>query len=244
MYHIALCDDDTEELDRMESILRLYLKQHEECDFSIERFNDAEELLWMVREKGYSSNLLFIDIYMPGLLGIDAAKELREMGSVCQIVFLTTSKEFALEAFSVDALQYLVKPFSEEDIFRILDRFRQEIIEEERKYLMLKVDGTIRKIALRNIVYCEAQKKHQYIYMIDGTQLLLSMSMAKLSEMLSDYREFVKVGVSYIVNLEHIVGLSAKELQMESERKLYLPRGAHAKLREQYFDYYFWKDKE
>lgn len=241
MYHIALCDDEAEELDRAENILNSY-RECVECDFSVERFDDAEELLWMIREKGYSPDLLFMDIYMPGKLGIEAAGELREMGNECRIVFLTTSKEFALEAFRVEAFQYLVKPASEEDIFRILDKFIKETSEEE-KYLLFRVEGSVRKIAAQNIIYCEAQKKQQYIHMADGTCLQQNMTLAKVYAMLSDNQEFVKVGSSYIVNLKHIISLNARELQMDDGKKIYLPRGAYQGLKEQYFDYFFCKEE-
>lgn len=237
MYHIAICDDEIEELYGTENILNLYRRQHVTCDFSVKRFDNTEKMLQEIRKNGYSPDLLFMDIYMPGKNGLEVARELREMGNVCRIVFLTASKEFALEAFRVDAFQYLVKPASEKDIFRILDRFIKEKSEEE-KYLLFRVEGSIRKAAVRDIIYCEAQKRHQYIYLTDGTHLVQSMTMAKVYAILSGYQEFVKVGVSYIVNLRHIVSLNARELQMDDGKKIYLPRGTYQGLKEQYFDFY------
>lgn len=238
MYKIALCDDKIKELDIVENILESYRKQHSKCDFSIKRFSSADELLRRVNKKEYVPDLLFIDIYMPGQLGIEAAKELRKMGNECYIVFLTISKEYALEAFGVDAIQYLLKPVSYKEIFRILDRFIKEMNEKENQYLLLKVEGNIKRIALNDIAYCEAQKKQQCIYMTDEKKLLLNMTMTKLYEMLYSHQEFIKVGISYIVNLEHVIGLNTQELQMDNGKKIHLPRGAYRRLREQYFDYY------
>ena len=104
MYHIALCDDEESELDKAENMLKSYQEQNRECSFSIERFISADDLLWKVKENEYMPDLLLMDIYMPRKLGIEAAKELREMGNECRIIFLTTSKEYALEAFRVDAV--------------------------------------------------------------------------------------------------------------------------------------------
>ena len=61
--------------------------------------------------------ILLMDIYMPEKMGIQAAQEIREMGSGCSIIFLTSSKEYALEAYRVDAVQYLLKPISEKVTF-------------------------------------------------------------------------------------------------------------------------------
>lgn len=91
---------------------------------------------------------------------------------------------------------------------------------------------------LSDVVCCEAQGKHQCIYMADGTELLQNLTMAKLYEMCSGCKEFVRVGVSYIINLEHIDSLNAQEVLLDNGQKIYLPRGAYRCLREQYFEYY------
>ena len=132
MYQIALCDDEVEELDKSESILKSYREQHTVYDFSIERFEDVNELLRMVREKEYVPDLLFMDIYMPDKQGIEAAKELREMGSKCRLVFLTTSMDHALDAFRVEASQYLVKPIHKKKMFPLLDKLLGEIEKEQK----------------------------------------------------------------------------------------------------------------
>ncbi len=104
MYQIALCDDRTDELDKAEYLLRCYQKERSGCMVSIRRFLGADELLLTAREHEYVPDLVLMDIFMPGKLGVDAARELREMGVGCRIVFLTVSKDYALEAFRVDAV--------------------------------------------------------------------------------------------------------------------------------------------
>lgn len=236
MYQIAICDDELAEIDKLESLLEFYCMQHTECKFTVECFQNAEEMIHRIMESGYEPDLLLLDIYMHGKLGTEAARELRDMGIRCGIVFLTSSKEHALEAFRVDAVQYLVKPVSEEDLFPVLDRFIEDT-EEKKRYILLKDNG-LKRVDLRDIIYCEAQKKSQCIILADGTRVIQKMTMAKLYEMLSDNREFVKVGISYIVNLEHINYLNAREVQMDNGQMIYMPRGAYRNLKEQYLDYY------
>ena len=107
----------------------------------------------------------------------------------------------------------------------------------KKKYILLKDHG-MKRVELHDIVYCEAQRKSQYICLTNGTELLQNMTLAKIYEMLSVCREFVKIGISYIVNLEHIDNLNAREVRMDNGKTIYLPRGAYRSLREQYFDYY------
>ncbi len=250
MYLAALCDDELAELEKTEKLLGDYEIKHPGLNFATRRFKDADELLDMVREERYMPDVIFMDIYMPDKeqnscpMGIDAAKELRSMGYKGQIVFLTTSREYALEAFDVDALQYLVKPVSEDRLFLLLDSLLKDIDEERRRYILLKIEGNHVRVALNDIVYCEAQGKRQCLYLADGSCRLLRMTMTELYEQLLAYQEFVRIGAGFIVNLGHIDSLNAKDICMDNGMKIYLPRGAFKSLREQYFSYYCIAGKE
>lgn len=238
---IALCDDESAELDKLEHMLQSWRRQHAECDFFIERFLDADEMLFRILKEGYAPDLLLLDIYLQGKQGMEVAKEIRKMERGCGILFITSSKEYALEAFGVDAVQYLVKPVLEHVLFPVLDRFIEDM-KTKKKYILLKDHG-MKRVELHNIVYCEARKKSQRICLADGTELLQNMTLAKVYEMLSVCREFVKVGISYIINLEHIDSLNAREARMDNGETIYLPRGAYRGLREQYFDYYYCEEE-
>jgi len=238
MYLIALCDDEEADLDKTEQMLRSYGRQHPETGLTIERFLNADSLLNRIREQNYKPDFIFMDIYMSEKSGIDAAKELRAMGNNGRLIFLTTSREHALEAFDVEASQYLVKPITEKMLFSVLDRFLREINEMSKKYLLLRIEGRIQRVAVSEIVCCEAQGKLQYLYLSDHAQLGLRRTMTEIYEMLAGYREFVRVGAAYIVNLEHVESLSAQEVHMDTGKKIYLPRGSYHPLRERYFNYY------
>ncbi len=245
---IALCDDETAELDKTEKILSEYEQKHMGLDFMVKRFESMDELLYMVREGEYSPHLIFMDIYMPGEtgesapLGIEAAKRLRDMGSRTKLIFLTTSKEHALDAFDVEASQYLIKPIQTDKLFSLLDRFRKEAEEEREKYILLRMEGMLKKVSLDDIVYCEAQGKRQCIYMADGTEVRQNLTMARIYDMCAACQELVKVGASYIVHLGHIASMNAQEARMDNGQRIYLPRGTYRLLREQYLDYYCGKE--
>lgn len=238
MYQIALCDDEPAALDKTELILDAYEKLHDKYKFSIHTFSNAEDLLKKIKEEEYVPDLLLMDIYMPEKLGIEAARELRQMGNECRIVFLTAAREYALDAFCVNAVQYLLKPISKEKLFPVLDKLLSDLEAEQKRYLLLRSDGRIHRVSINNIVYCEAQRKHQCIYLTDGTQLLLRMTLAGLYEMLASYPEFVKAGIAYIVNLSHIQSLNSQNMQMDNGMKVFLPRGTYKSLKEEYFQYY------
>lgn len=244
MYLIALCDDETADLVKTEKLLRVYEREHPGVDLVIEHFSDAEELLCMIREEDYVPDVIFMDIYMPDKqgnrvsFGMEAACRLRKMEFMGKLVFLTTSREYALEAFDVDAKQYLVKPVPEDKLFLLMDRLLADVEEERKRYILLKIDGRLVRVYVNDIVYCEAQGKTQWLYLVKGEQCLLRMSMAEIYGLLSHYPEFVRIGVAFIVNMGYIGSLNAKEIHMDGGKRIYLPRGAYKGLREQYFNYY------
>ncbi len=238
MYRVALCDDEAKHLDKLKDMLDTYQEQRPNCELAIACFGSAKDLLCRVREQNYEPDLMLLDIYLQEEFGIEAAGELRSMGNKSQIVFITSSPEHALEAYRVQAAQYLVKPVGEEELFQTLDNLLNESRKERKRYLMLRTEGRVVRVAVDGIVFCEAQGKSQKMHLTDGEELLLHMTMTEIFGLLSDYPEFVKVGASYIVNLEHVVSLNARELVMETEANIHLPRGSYQPLRERYFSYY------
>ncbi len=244
MYQIALCDDERTELEKIEKLLDDFEKQHSGLEFEIQRFERTGNLLDRIKEENYMPDLVFMDIFMPDRqrnsspLGLQAAQKLRGMGYKGKLVFLTTSKEYALEAYGVDAMQYMVKPVPEDKFFEVLNGLLRDIDEDRKKYIVLRVEGRLLRVPVSEIVCCEAQGRTQCLHLADGARHTLRMTMGELSEMLSQYPEFVKIGVSYVINLGYIDSLNAKEVDMNTGERIYLPRGTFKDLREQYFSFY------
>ena len=119
MLKIAFCDDDLEILKELGILLDKYKKERDE-DLTCTVFQSPLELLAAI-EKGFSFDILFLDILMPGENGIETAKEIRQYDNNMKIIFLTSSPEFAVESYSVGAYFYQLKPIWEESFFRLMD---------------------------------------------------------------------------------------------------------------------------
>lgn len=239
MYQIALCDDETTELHTMEQMLRSYRTPSIRDTLSVRSFESADELLLAIGEESYAPDLIFLDIYMPGTSGLETAKKLGEMDLSGLIIFLTSSKDHALEAFELNVFHYLVKPVTEASLFTALDRALSQIRKDAAHYLFFQTEKQLRRVAAADIVYCEAQRKTQGVYLENGEQLILHMTMNRLYEMLAAHQEFVKVGASYIINLKHIERLGTQTLLLDNGVEIYLPRGSYKPLSDRYFNHYF-----
>ncbi len=239
MYQIALCDDETTELHTMERMLRSYHGHSIKDTLDVRPFESAEALLLAIEQESYAPDLIFLDIYMPGMSGLETAKKLKDMNLSGLIIFLTSSKDHALEAYELYVLHYLVKPVTETSLFTALDRALSQIRKDAAHYLLFQTENQLRRVAAADIVYCEAQRKTQGVYLKNGEQLILHMTMNRLYEMLAAHQEFVKVGASYIINLKHIERLGTQTLLLDNGVEIYLPRGSYKPLSDRYFNHYF-----
>lgn len=238
MYFIGLCDDDERELDIIEDFLTAYLESKEMDEYGIDRFQSAEELLERISEKKYNPDLLLLDIFMSGKTGVEAAEELRRQQCSAFIVFLTTSKEYALEAYGVDALQYLVKPLDRERFFHAMEMVFQQMKKAEEQIVMKVAGGGIRQMKPDEIICCESQKNYQMLY-LETEECRVRMTAKELWEMLEHFTQFRRCGRSYILNLNHVISVEKEEILMDNECRIFIPRNVSAEFKKVYFSYFF-----
>ena len=165
-------------------------------------YTDSVEAINAVKE--LKPNLLFLDIQMPELSGIEFAKVLPPE---TKIVFTTAFQQYAIEGYKVNALDYLLKPISYEDFMKAankaLDWFtvsqKQQIYAEDR-FMFVKSDYKLVRVSLDDILYIEGLKDYVRIYLADGQKIMSLMNMKKLEDYLP-CPEFLRTHRSYIVHM-------------------------------------------
>ena len=120
MLRIAICDDETRFLHQAANFVQEYLHGHPELSGHIHTFRYGQELLYQVEETG-GFDLYLLDIIMPGPNGIQTGLQLRELSNSGEIVYLTTSSDYAVDSYSVRAFYYLLKPLEKKRLFEVLD---------------------------------------------------------------------------------------------------------------------------
>lgn len=148
--------------------------------------------------------LLFLDIQMPELSGIEFAKILP---SSTKIVFTTAFQQYAIEGYKVNALDYLMKPISYDDFLtaanKALEWFtiaqKQEIYAQDR-FMFIKSDYKLIRVSLDDILYIEGLKDYVRFYLADGTRIMSLMNMKKLDDYLP-HPEFLRTHRSFIVHM-------------------------------------------
>lgn len=237
MIRIAICDDEPQELAKAGSLLMKYAFEHPQYELEISSFFAPFELLSHMEEQG-GFDVLLLDIYMAGMLGTEAARELRQLGYEGEIIFITTSRDHSLTAFEVDAAQYLIKPYDEDCIFAALEKVIRHIDVERRDIISLKTSNGITRLAPRDVVFTETgRKNYQIIHTVQGKKLEVRMKSSEIFELLSQNKFFIRCGASINLNLKYIRQISKDAITFDTGEHLAYPYRAFQKLREDFLRY-------
>lgn len=234
--NIVICDDQTNELENMKQIVSEYAKVHSELLIKITCFLNPLDMLDYISQNG-APDIALLDICMPGVLGTEVAKELQSKGEDnTDIIFLTTSSDFAVEAFALHVNDYLTKPFTKERLSDTLDR----IIEKRNKRLYVPVvcGREIHRIDLYQVLYMESKNHNVEIHLKSGKNIKTHTTLADMKNLFSDVKGFISVGASYIVNLRCVQSILQTELIMINGQNIPVPRRLRNDVKEQYFDFY------
>jgi len=240
MFKAAICDDDKEVLLKLGNMLGDFCSQRS-ISLGLDKYSNSFDLLENMKKVDY--DIVILDILMPGLTGMQAAYEIRSYNKEVKIIFITSSAEYAVESYMVNAYFYLLKPIAEERFFSVLDNIILEL-EAKSEFLVVNFPQGIIKLPFSEIECLEIYNKNLIFYISDGTKKQIRGSLSDFEEILLAHREFVKVHRSYIVNMEYIYTINSKEIITYAKRKIPVSRLLFKKVKESYMDYLFGKEEK
>ena len=233
--YIAVCDDQNEELDIVTELISGWQKEHN-ISLRAKSFNSATELLDVAEREKFT--LYLLDVMMPGIDGLDTAREIRRFDDVADIVFLTTSPGFAYESYGVRALDYLLKPITRELLFPLLNRvYRRE--QKPHEALTLKTGATLIRIPFSQLAYVEVIGKKLYFNLTDGEVREVVGSLKNYEPLLLARPEFMRIHRSYIVNMFQTDKFSSNELHTFQGHNLPVSRLLYPQLQKDYMKLLF-----
>lgn len=198
----------------------------------LSRYDNAVEALRGLHEQAV--DLIFLDIQMPGLSGIELARVLDRGRNLRgpRIIFTTAYNQFALEGYKVDALDYLLKPFSYEEFLvaaskayayaELLNKpapvaAAEPAQETHNEYLFLKVAHQLQRIALNDILYIQGLKDYVKVYLKSSSKPVLSLSSLKALEEKLPASRFMRIHRSFIISLDQINAVSRNTVQIDDK---------------------------
>ncbi len=196
-----------------------FLENAGECKNGIEAidvlFNDKE------------IQIVFLDINMPNLNGLSMAKILRNN---ILVIFTTAYSEYAVESYDVNAIDYLLKPFSFERfttaVFKAVEKLKISTISElnrpelvENKKIFIKSDGKNHSVFLDEILYCEAMKNYTKIILLNGNSLKSLVTFSKLEQDLATENDnFLRIHRSFLISKKHISAVNSNQIFIEKHQ--------------------------
>ena len=182
---------------------------------------NAIEALDVLHEK--TVDLIFLDIKMPKILGTEFLKNLSHPPKV---IFVTAYRDYAVEGYELDAVDYLVKPVSFERFIKAISKVnrmigKESLIPVDHKpvsdsFVYLKVDKDMKKVFLNEILYIESWKDYVKLFLLNGKNLLVKQSISAMENLLSEHK-FLRIHRSYMVSLNKISGYNGISVQLETK---------------------------
>lgn len=229
MIKIALCDDDSAVRDELLALLEQY-QARQGRELAVSTYQSPLDLLDAM-ERGTRFEVLILDILMPGQNGIETAGEIRRFDRDVKIIFLTSSSEFAVQSYSVNAFYYQLKPLREESFFSLLDSVLEVCGQERGSTLLLRCRDGITRLDPRRIEFCEVNHRTLFIHLVSGRVLESIGSLDKLEEQLADHGCFMRFHRSYLVNLDYVQSISYRNVTMSCLTQIPVPRGKYDEIK-------------
>ena len=208
MIIIAICDDSESILANTRNLIRKYASETEQ-EIKICEYTSGVQLL-----DKYTGNydIIFLDVKMPFMDGIQTAKEIRGRDKDVSIIFLTSLLQYALEGYKVDAASYIIKPIGYKRMKMELDLWRRRHIGDNEEFLVVKNDNGFYKIILKDIIYIETEHRNVLIHTKEGKFLCYK----KLKVLEAELKEagFSRCHSSYIVNLAYVESVEKMDARL------------------------------
>lgn len=210
MINIAICDDEIPECSALAKKIKDICKNLN-TEVSVKQFYHAKD----ITVSNDTFDLIFLDILMPELNGMEAAKRIRKNKIKSKIIFVTVTKDYVFEAYDVEAYHYLMKPVKQDKLKNIITRAVKDMqTDENQEYLILPAGKSKRKILLKDILYIESYGR-TVIFHCTKEEITDYRRIGELEHSLSD-KNFFRIHKSFIVNLEHTDTYTRKDAVLDN----------------------------
>lgn len=236
MLHLAVCDDDMRTLEYLAGEAGNWAEaEGRAC--SVERYASADAFLFAWEERK-DTDILLLDIEMPGTDGMELARRLRQLGNPVNIIFVTGNPDFALEGYDLEAVSYLVKPVKKDRLWAALGR-AGERVRDRAAILACLSAGEVEKVFAADICSLESRGHDCILWKKEGRELVCKTGIQQMEQELQECTDsFFKPHRSYFVNLEHVERIGKKEICMDNGMSVPLARGKWEELNRAYMEYF------
>lgn len=238
MIRVALCDDNSAELQTIVDQFTVFKQTIAHTNVEFEAFGSAIEILDAVHG-GKKYDLAILDVVMPAMNGIALANELRFRQACTNFIFLTSSAEYAIDAYSVEAIDYILKPITPERLSTAFQRFLKRFKDNYTDEIVIADKSNITRIPLHTLVYIEVFDHYLFFHLANGQVIRQRQKISEVESILSSNPYFIRSHRAYIVNIRYITRIEPGNILMQNSILLPVSKANHRALSDVFLKYRF-----
>ncbi len=219
MIKIAIVENEPQQIKASKEMIERYFKDTS-YRYEIEAFENGYDFL---EENMTSFDIIFMDIDMPGINGMETATKIRQKNIQTPLIFVTNLPQYAIDGYKVNALDFILKPMTFADLSLAMKRALSLISKEENGEFVLNIHGALTKFKATDVLYIDMSKHDVNIHKSDNTTVIFRSSLNKIEPLL-DKRIFFKCNSGCIVNLNKITYMKGDILIMENQDYITISR--------------------
>ena len=231
---IAVVEDEIEQYEYVRKLLTEWSEQSGES-ISVTHVTCAEEFLINYNQPD-TFDVLFLDVYMKQMNGMELAKEIRKYDREVQMVFLTGVSDYVFEGYEIGAVRYLLKPIEQEKLTETMAVCLEKVKQKSDDYISFKYQGEILRLLRSDIVYVEVFG--HYLRMVTKTDTYEWKDSLQSMKSKLDERRFAEANRSTIVNMEYVSKITREECLLENGTCIHVSKGAYKSLNEAFMRFY------
>lgn len=215
---LAICDDDLKEIENLKEQLDEYQHLHEDESFMYKAYSNP--LVFLEDWKKNPCDIAMLDIVMPHMSGIKLGEELKKLNPNTILIFLTTSREFALDAYSLHAERYILKPVTRDGLFEAMDYAHRINFTGDKCFNVKTANGNA-ALKYDQILYIEMSSRRMIIHLTDGTEISSIYLRSTFSETVAELlesRNFVLTHKSFLANMSYVKTYSSSVLILQANK--------------------------
>lgn len=232
MIHIAVAEDDAQ----FRNTIRKYLERysHENCvEIEADYYEDGKQLVFCY-EQNY--DILLLDIEMPKMNGMDAARKIRETDEHVIIIFITNMAQYAINGYEVGALDYVLKPIKYFSFSLKITKAISSVRKVEQAYLVLPYESGIKKVLVEDVIYAEIRDHWLTLFTKTGEYRMLETMKAFQKKM--EGRHFVFCGNGCCVNLKYVTAFAKDKVVLCEKYEISVSRSRKNEVKQELLNYY------
>ena len=198
MLKIAIVEDEIESIEQIQCYIEEYCKEYSK-EIQITAYRDGSQMI-----ENYKKNydIIFLDIEMPVMNGMETAEKIRKVDKDVVLVFITNMAQYAINGYSVGALDFILKPINYSTFSVRLTRAINRVKKRESGVILLSLPDGLKKLKTRQIYYVDVQNRMLH-YHTDEGEYVIRGTMQNTEKKLERY-QFVKCNHWYLVNLRYV----------------------------------------